>query len=78
MQSSGRCRRRYGALLRELLLCRLDLRGVLCDRPEVVADALEVFGETRARCDVVAGDCVIRVPGGGDVYVVKQCGASKP
>ncbi|MCA9711409.1 MAG: methyltransferase domain-containing protein, partial [Myxococcales bacterium] len=63
-----------GTLLAELLRQRPALRGVLFDRPHVVAAARARF-EAQAlheRCTFVAGDFFESVPPGGDVYVVKH------
>ncbi|MBA2448838.1 MAG: methyltransferase [Chloroflexi bacterium] len=61
-----------GAFLAGILQANPWARGVLFDRPNVVAAAGGLL--TRAgvadRCDVVAGDFFEAVPGGGDVYIL--------
>ena len=64
----------YGSLLAAILRANPGLRGVLFDRPQAVAEAqqqLEAAG-LRGRCDVVAGDFFVSVPGGGDGYILKR------
>jgi hypothetical protein len=59
-----------GALLAALLRAHPALRGILFDRPHVVAgaDELTEFGD---RCRVVGGSFFEGVPAGGDAYVLK-------
>ena len=61
-----------GALLRAILGQHPDARGVLYDRPEVVAGAPMVLdtSELRERCDVVGGDFFRSVPTGGTTYLL--------
>lgn len=62
-----------GALLATILRRDPELRGVLFDQPQVVAQAagvLEAAG-VAGRCEVRAGDFFDAVPAGGDVYVLK-------
>lgn len=64
----------HGSLLAAILRANPGLRGVLFDRPQVVAEArhqLEVAGLGR-RCDVVGGDFFASVPAGGDAYILKR------
>jgi hypothetical protein len=61
-----------GTLLRELLVRRPGLRGVLFDRPDVVDAARERFAGLEDRCDFVGGDFFVDVPAGADAYVVKH------
>lgn len=61
-----------GALLRAILTRHPDARGVLYDRPEVVAVAPAVLDtpELRERCEVVGGDFFRSVPAGGTTYLL--------
>jgi O-methyltransferase domain len=64
-----------GALLAALLAAHpAPLRGLLYDRPQVVAGAGTVLGTAgvAGRCSVEAGDFFARVPEGGDVYLLSQ------
>jgi hypothetical protein len=63
-----------GTLLAALLRLRPGLRGVLFDRPHVVASAQERFtAEGLAdRCEFVGGDFFESVPAGADAYVIKH------
>ncbi len=61
-----------GALLRAILTRHADARGVLHDRPEVVAGAPAVLDSPglRERCEVVGGDFFRSVPAGGTTYLL--------
>jgi hypothetical protein len=64
----------HGSLLAAILLANPGLRGVLFDRPQVVAEAghqLETAG-LGGRCEVVGGDFFESVPAGGDAYILKR------
>jgi hypothetical protein len=63
-----------GRLLTTLLAAFPGLRGVLVDRPEVVAgaDAVLRAAGVADRCAVVGGDFFTAVPPGGDAYVLAQ------
>ena len=63
-----------GGLLAALLAAKPGLRGLLYDRPHVVAGAPAVLGAAGVadRCRVEAGDFFEAVPAGGDVYVLSQ------
>jgi hypothetical protein len=64
----------HGSLLAAILRANPGLRGVLFDRPQVVAEAghqLEAAG-LGGRCEVVAGDFFESVPAGGDAYILKR------
>jgi ubiquinone/menaquinone biosynthesis C-methylase UbiE len=63
-----------GRLLAELLAAVPGLRGILADRPEVVAGAAEVLraAGVEERCAVVGADFFTSVPPGGDAYVLAQ------
>lgn len=62
-----------GSTLAAILHTNPSLRGILLDRPEVVADAtpLEMAGVAE-RCEVVAGDMLAGVPEGADIYLLKR------
>lgn len=61
-----------GALLRAILTRHADARGILYDRPEVVAGAPAVLDSPglRERCEVVGGDFFRSVPTGGTTYLL--------
>jgi O-methyltransferase domain len=64
----------HGSLLAAILRATPGLRGVLFDRPQVVAEArhqLEAAG-LGGRCEMVAGDFFVSVPAGGDAYMLKR------
>jgi hypothetical protein len=64
-----------GALLAAILEANPRTRGVLFDRPHVVAAArprLEAAGLAPGRFDLVEGDFFGAVPAGGDIYVLKR------
>jgi hypothetical protein len=60
-----------GALLAGVLQAYGDLRGILFDRPEVVATAGPVLDRIADRCKVIGGDFFAAVPTGADLYVLK-------
>jgi hypothetical protein len=62
-----------GALLAAILRATPQARGILFDRPSVVAAARELLGSTgiAERCEIVGGDFFKEaVPTGGDVYIL--------
>jgi hypothetical protein len=63
-----------GRLLATLLGRHRHLRGVLFDRPDVVAGADRTLAGAGVadRCAVVGGDFFAAVPAGGDVYLLAQ------
>jgi hypothetical protein len=63
-----------GALLAAVLGRHPHLRGVLLDRPEVVAEAGPTLAAAgvAGRCRVVAGSFFEAVPAGGDAYVLRS------
>ena len=63
----------HGFLLATILRAHPHLRGVLYDRPEVVAGAGPVLDAAGVgdRCDIAAGDFFRSVPRGGDAYIMK-------
>ena len=62
-----------GSTLAAILRANPSLRGVLLDLPPVVATTtpLETMG-VADRCEVIGGDMLRSVPGGGDAYVLKR------
>lgn len=64
----------HGRLLAAVLAATPTARGVLFDRPEVVANAPTLLGERNVadRVEVVAGSFFDRIPTGGDAYVLKH------
>lgn len=62
-----------GGLLAAVLAAHPAVRGVLFDRPEVLAEPVDLpVARHAARCEVVTGDFFVQVPGGGDLYVLKR------
>jgi precorrin-6B methylase 2 len=64
----------YGTLLAAILRAHPTVRGVLFDRPEVVAAArahLDAAG-VLDRCELVGGDFFAAVPSGGDIYILSR------
>ena len=63
-----------GQLVASLLPAVPSLRGILADRPEVLAGAPEILRAAGAidRCEVVAADVFVSAPAGGDTYVLSQ------
>jgi SAM-dependent methyltransferase len=64
-----------GNLLRTILAANPTIQGTLFERPQVVPDAgrnLAAAG-VADRCEIVGGDFLKAVPGGGDVYIVSHC-----
>jgi hypothetical protein len=63
-----------GQLVASLLAAVPSLRGILADRPEVLAGAPEILRAAGAidRCEVVAADFFVSAPAGGDAYVLSQ------
>ena len=66
-------RERGGPFLAAVLAAHRAARGVLFDRPEVVALARPVLeaAVVAEQCEVVAGSFFDAVPGGGDAYLLK-------
>jgi SAM-dependent methyltransferase len=63
-----------GTLIAAVLEAHAQIQGVLFDLPHAVEAArtrLEVAG-VADRCDLVAGDFLVGVPQGGDVYVLAR------
>jgi hypothetical protein len=63
-----------GGLLAALLTAHPQLRGVLFERPEVIAGALPelVGGPLSGRSELVGGDFFHSLPAGGDCYLLKS------
>jgi predicted O-methyltransferase YrrM len=62
-----------GALLAALVARHPHLRGVLFDRPSVIASAAPLLASAGVadRVEVVGGDMLVSVPAGADAYVLK-------
>jgi hypothetical protein len=62
-----------GLLLKEMLLACPAARGILFDQEQVVASATEVLASSglAGRFEIVSGNFLEAVPGGGDAYVLK-------
>jgi hypothetical protein len=62
----------HGSLLANILKANPGMRGILFDRPEVVAGAPDVLraADVEERCDRVGGSCFDSVPDGGDAYLL--------
>ena len=63
-----------GALMSEILKSNLSLRGIVADRPSVVASAKEfIRGQgLEARCKAVTCDIFDEIPSGSDAYVMSH------
>jgi hypothetical protein len=63
-----------GSLIATMLRRNPEARGILFDRPHVIAGATALIREAGLadRCQLVAGDFFDRVPAGGDVYLMKK------
>jgi hypothetical protein len=62
----------HGALLQGILSANPTVRGVLADRPAVIAGAVTVRNEEIAdRCEICATNFFEAVPQGADAYVMK-------
>lgn len=62
-----------GSLLAALLQANANLRGVLFDRPQVIAAAGPILaaGGVSDRCETMGGDMLVSAPRGCDAYVMK-------
>jgi hypothetical protein len=62
----------HGTLLGAILAANPGMRGILFDRPEVVAGAHEILRAAGVadRCERVGGSCFDAVPEGGDAYLL--------
>ena len=63
-----------GTLLQKVLTANLHLRGILYDRPEVVAQAEQsaALQPLATRCGYISGDFLQQVPENGDCYILSQ------
>jgi precorrin-6B methylase 2 len=63
-----------GSLIIALLRANPEMKGVLFDLPHVAEKAKKRFADAGLadRCEVVAGDAFVAVPGGGDAYVLSR------
>lgn len=63
----------HGVFLRHVLAAIPNLRGVLFDRPKVVAEAKGLLkGEVAARTEMIGGSFFEDVPKGGDAYLLRK------
>jgi hypothetical protein len=62
----------HGTLMSAVLQANPTMRGVVFDRPSVIADAAERLGADGVadRCELIAGDFFESVPIGADAYVL--------
>jgi biotin operon repressor len=63
-----------GSLIIALLRANPEMNGVLFDLPHVAEKAKKRLADAglAERCEVVAGDAFVSVPGGGDAYVLSR------
>lgn len=63
-----------GRLLSAMLAAAPNLRGVWCDRAEVLPAARELLADAgvATRCEFVPGSFLDKVPAGADLYVIKH------
>jgi len=61
-----------GGLLAAILTHHPDVRGVLFDQPQVLAEPRYLTGGLLDRCELVAGDFFQSLPVGADAYVLKR------
>jgi hypothetical protein len=62
-----------GALLAAILQAHPQARGVVFERPDVLAGARDLATAGLSdRCDIVGGDMFVAVPEGGDTYVLSH------
>ena len=63
-----------GSLVIALLRANPEMKGVLFDLPHVAEKAKKRLADAglTGRCEVVAGDAFVSVPGGGDAYVLSR------
>jgi hypothetical protein len=63
-----------GSLIIALLRANPEMKGVLFDLPHVAEKAKKRLDDAglAGRCEVVAGDAFVSVPGGGDAYVLSR------
>jgi hypothetical protein len=63
-----------GSLIIALLRANPEMKGVLFDLPHVAEKAKKRLADAglAGRCEVVAGDVFVSVPGGGDAYVLSR------
>lgn len=63
-----------GGLLASILKLKPELRGILLDRPGVIARARQrlLAAGLLERCQLVEGDFFVSVPSGGDVYILSM------
>jgi SAM-dependent methyltransferase len=64
----------YGAFIAAILSANPTMRGILFDQPHVVAGAGRVLQAAGVadRCEIVGGNFLEAVPGGGDAYLLSK------
>ena len=62
----------YGALLAAILRKEPRARGVLFDRPNIVAGATDVLGDVAARTQLIGGDFLVDALPRADLYLLKH------
>jgi len=62
-----------GVFLRHVLAATPNLRGVLYDQPQVVAEAGDLLkGQVAAQTEIIGGNFFENVPNGGDAYLLRK------
>jgi hypothetical protein len=62
----------HGVLLTEILKAHSNVRGILFDRPDVIAGARNSIEAAGIACELAPGDFFAGVPAGGDVYLLSR------
>ncbi|QBD76902.1 hypothetical protein EPA93_13165 [Ktedonosporobacter rubrisoli] len=64
----------YGVFLRAILKAHPMLKGILYDISPVIDEAKEYFAgeQLEARCQLLAGDFLVAIPTGADIYILKH------
>lgn len=64
----------HGMLIASILKANPQMRGILFDRPNVIADAKNLLekAEVSDRCEIVGGDFFVSIPSGGDTYIMSH------
>jgi hypothetical protein len=61
-----------GGFIAAVLAKHPTMRGILLDRPGVIARPDRALSALRSRCEIVGGDFFDAIPGGADCYVLKS------
>lgn len=63
-----------GMLISSILKANSQLKGILFDQPNVVADAKELLEQAKVsnRCETVGGDFFMSIPSGADAYIMSH------